>query len=210
MTDPLQHDIDQARQRAARYWVADGLNEMTSGALLLLIGAYLMLEPQVSVSPVARVVVILGFAVTLLVVSLLTRRLVLHLKDRYVHPRTGYIALSEKKSPAARWFAGGLAGAIGAIVAIAVNQEQLLAWLPAIQGVFFGACYLFAWHKLRLMRFPVEGLCAVVAGLVIVSLHLTEDLATGVLFLVVGLLLAAGGALAFRSYLQTAPEKEDA
>lgn len=209
MIDPLQHDVDQARQRAARYWVQDGLNEIVVGLLLLVVGAYLLVEGTAPLGPAMNTPLLVGFAILVIALSLLARSLVLRLKDRYVHARTGYVAFRQEKSPAARWFAGGLAAAIGGVVAIVAGRPPLLAWLPALQGIFFGAVFLFAWRKLQLARFTVEGLLCTVAGFGIAWLHLNENLATGLLFGWAGLLLGAGGAVAFRAYLAAAPLRED-
>lgn len=210
MTDPLQHDLQQAEQRAARYWVRDGLNEIVLGAVFLVVGAYLLLEAVLPATHGLKGWLVTGFSLLLIGLSLVTRRTVVRLKDRYVHPRTGYIAFRREKSPAARWFAGILAGTIGMVVAFVASTPPLLPWLPALQGLFFGAVFLFAWRKLQLTRFTVEGLLCTAAGLGLAWLRLDETLATGLELGWAGLVMAIGGVLAFRAYLHDAPARGEA
>lgn len=210
MTDPLQHDLQQAEQRAARYWVQDGLNEIVLGVVFLVVGAYLLLESVLPATDQLKGWLVTSFSLLVIGLSLVTRRIVLRLKDRYVHPRTGYVAFRREKSPAARWFAAILAGTIGMIVALVARMPPLLAWLPALQGLVFGAAFLFTWRKLQLTRFPVEGLLCAAAGLGLVWLRLDETLATGLELGWAGLVMAVGGGLAFRAYLHDAPSRGEA
>ena len=209
MTDPLQLDLDKAQRRAAHYWLQDGLNEITVGILFVLVGVYLALASAVPRADPLKAWVAVGFPVLIVGLGLVTRRVVLALKDRYVHPRTGYVAL-RRNDPRSRWLAGLLAGVIAALFAIVARAPAVVAWIPAAQGLVLGLLFFAAWSKVGLTRFPVEGLLCALAGLGCSLLGIDEGLASGLVFGWAGLVMAAGGALAFRVYQRTAPVRVDA
>ena len=208
MSDPLQPDIDKARRRAAHYWLQDGLNEITVGVLLALVGVYLALEGAVTRTAPLRAWTAFGLLVLVVGVGLVSRRVVLALKDRYVHPRTGYVALRQT-NPRSRWLAGLLGGVIAALFAFVARAPAMLAWLPAAQGLVLGLLFFATWSKVGLTRFPVEGLLCALAGLALSLLGIDEGLASGLVFVWAGLVMAVGGALAFRRYLRMAPPRVD-
>jgi hypothetical protein len=207
--DPLQPDIDKATRRAALYWVEDGLQEVALGALLALLGLFLALQDALPREHPLQFVFKAGFPLLLIGLGVLVRQVVLALKDRYVHPRTGYVAFH----PGGRG-AGVVAALLAAVIAFAfvllVRLPGVMAWLPAIQGVVFAGAFLYLGRKVHLMRFPIEGLLVVAGGLALAFRHLPENLGSGLLFVWTGATLAAGGLLAFRTYLRQAPRGEDA
>jgi uncharacterized membrane protein YjjB (DUF3815 family) len=209
MSDPLQPDLDKAERRAARYWLQDGLNEITVGALLVLVGLYVAVEGAVPRTAPLRTWTGFGLLVLVVGLGLVTRRMVLALKDRYVHPRTGFVALRQM-NPRSRWLAGLLGGVIAALFAIVARAPAVIAWIPAVEGLVLGLLFLATWRKVELTRFPVEGLLCALAGLGCSLLSVDQSLASGLVFVWAGLVMAIGGALAFRSYQRTAPTRVDA
>jgi hypothetical protein len=209
MTDPLRLDLDKAQRRAAHYWLQDGLNEITVGVVFVLVGVYLALASAVPSADPLKAWVAVGFAVLIVAFGLVVRRVVLALKDRYVHPRTGYVALRQK-DPRSRWLAGLLAGVIAALFAIVARAPAVMAWIPAVQGLVLGLLFFAVWSKVGLTRFTVEGLLCALAGLGCSLLGIDESLASGLVFGWAGLVMAAGGVLAFRVYQRTAPVREGA
>jgi uncharacterized membrane protein YjjP (DUF1212 family) len=209
VSDPLQPDLDRARRRAARYWLQDGLNEITAGILLVLVGLYLAVESAIPRTAPLRTWIAGGLLVLVAGLGLGVRRVVVALKDRYVHPRTGYIALLQG-NPRSRWLAGLLGGVIAALFAIVARAPAAVAWIPAVQGLVLGLLFLATWRRVELTRFPVEGILCALAGLGCSVLGIDESLASGLVFVWAGLVMAVGGALAFRSYQRTAPARVDA
>jgi uncharacterized membrane protein YjjP (DUF1212 family) len=209
MSDPLQPDLDKAERRAARYWIQDGLNEITVGVLIALVGVYFALQSTVPRTAPLRTWIAFGLLVLVAGLGVGARRVVLALKDRYVHPRTGYVALRQT-NPKSRWLAGLLGGVIAALFAIIARAPAVVAWIPAVQGLVLGFLFFATWSKVELTRFPVEGLLCALAGLGISLLGIDGGLAFGLVFVWAGLVMGAGGVLAFRTYQRTAPGRVDA
>jgi hypothetical protein len=205
--DPLQADIDKAARRAAHYWVQDGLQEAIVGVFLVLVGAFLVIQGSLPRKSPLQAIFAIGFPILVIGLGLLVRHLVARLKDRYVHPRTGFVAF-RRRSRRAGLASGLLGGVIAFMVVLATRAPWLVSWVPALQGALFGAALLYVGRKVELPRFSVEGALAALAGLALALLRLDDNLAAGLLFVWTGTAMAVGGVLAFRSYLRHAPPGE--
>jgi hypothetical protein len=204
--DHIQQDINRVEQRVRRYWVEDGLAEILSGLMIGLVGLYLVVMPPRGPWSAAFA---LGFPVLIVALGVLSRRWIRTAKDRYVHPRTGLVTFGRRRTH--RWRTGLLAGAIAALIALlATRAPFIITWFPALQGLLFAVLFFVGGRKTGVLRFPVEGLLSAIVGLVLSLQHLEENLAGGLLFGWVGLVMALGGALTFRHYLRQSPPPEEA
>ncbi len=102
--DPLDADIHRATRRAFIYWFDDGLQEILVGGCFFLIGVFLCLQGLVGKRPPLNAFFSLGFPVLFVGLFLAARRLVVALKDRYVHPRTGYVSFQRGSRKARSWW----------------------------------------------------------------------------------------------------------
>jgi hypothetical protein len=207
--DPLQPDIDRATRRAAFYWMEDGLSEILSGGVFLLLGAYFYIQTLLPPRGVVTALFAGGFPLLIIGSAVVAQRLVRSLKDKYVHPRTGYVGLRRQRTH--RALTGFLGGSIAALLVVIMNRSPLLvSWLPALEGLILGAAFLWAGKRTQLVRFPVEGLLAAGMGLLLAIHPIGETLSYAALFAWLGLIVAIPGVLAFRSYLRHAPPPEEA
>lgn len=207
--DPLQSDIDRATRRAQRYWLDDGLQEALVGCFFVLVGLFLVFQGMLPRASPVQAALALAFPLLLIGLGALARRLVLTLKDRYVHPRTGYVAF-QKNRQRAGWAGGLVAGAIAFMIVVLSRKPSVLAWLPALQGLLFAGAFLYAGRKVPRLRFPIEALLTAIAGFGLAFVRLDQDVASGLLLLWTGAAMSVGGLVAFRAYLQQAHPGEDA
>ena len=146
----------------------------------------------------------LVFPALILAVSFAARYAVRLAKQRYVHPRTGYLSLDRNPAPPR---AAALASlAIAAVLAfIAVRAQALHDWIPAVTALVIAPAFLALGHRTGLVRFPLAGLSSALVGFLLSLLHVGENLAIAVLFGWVGFVLVAGGVAALFVYLRHAP-----
>lgn len=206
MDDP-QRDIDRVEKRIRRSWFDDGLAEMAAGSGFLLVAAYIFLAPAFErrvPSPVLNLVwpaLVLGgwFA---------ARHAVRLAKQRYVHPRTGYLSLDRKPAhPVASTLASLTVAAILAF--IAARAQALHGWIPALTALVIAAAFLAFGRQTGMVRFPLEGLSCALVGLLLSLRHVGENPAIAALFGWVGFILIAGGAAALLAYVRHAPPPAD-
>jgi hypothetical protein len=80
------NEIERTQQRTRGYWYYDGIAELVGGLALLLVGVPMFAAARTGIgmlSTVALLMMILLFPVS--------ARVVLYLKDRITHTRTGYV-----------------------------------------------------------------------------------------------------------------------
>jgi hypothetical protein len=128
-------------------------------------------------------------------------------KDKYVHPRTGFVSFTRRK--AHRWATGALAFVISALMALLISRSPVLRnAIPALQGTVFAVGFFYWGRKVDLLRFSVEGLLCAVVGIVVSVVRLDANVAAAILFGWLGLVLAAGGLVAFIGYVRHSPRRE--
>jgi hypothetical protein len=195
-----ERQIDRAMRRTKRYWYEDGLSELASGVIFVLLALVFYLElaapPWSGFSAIALPAIVIGGASV-------ARWLVVAAKERLTYPRTGYVAYPRAKSARSRAASALVAGTLGiSISLLLVNAPAALAWIPALQGLAIGAALLYLGNQLGLGRFYALAFLSVVAGTAASRAGLGDIAGSAAYFAVMGLALAAGGALTLRSYLR--------
>lgn len=204
--DDLQHELDALEKRTRRYWFQDGVVEMSTGTVFLVVAVYFLLQNAWRDTLPHTV---LNFAFPVLVVALVLagRWMVQTVKDRYVHPRTGYVSLRRREGH--RWARGALAFVIAALTTLVVSRSPVLRnWIPALEGLVFGVAFFVLGRNADILRFPVEGLLCALVGVVLAVSRLQHDVAVALLFAWLGVVLAAGGLVAFIGYTRQLPPSE--
>ena len=206
--DDFQREIDQAEKRTRRYWFEDGLAEISSGLIFLLVALYLLVDDALR-GTVPGAVFTLAFPVLIVALGLAGRRLVRAAKDRYVHPRTGFVSFPRRKGH--RVARAALAFVIAVLFSLLVSRARVLVnWIPALEGGIFAAAFFYCGRKVEILRFPIVGLLCAIAGVALSAAGLSEDVAAALLFAWLGVALVTGGSVAFLGYLRRVPPEEDA
>lgn len=203
-------DVEQVRKRVYRYWYEDGLAEIATGCLFILIGLVIVAQGLVPAgSPLAAIA---GLAFPIVVVGgiLAVRRLVNIAKERITYPRTGYVQYG-RPGPRRRWLAAVFGGSMGIVVAILFTSGPAsLVWLPLFQGLIIGAFWLYLGTRLDLIRFYVLAALSALIGIALALGGLADPTGSAAYFGGMGIVMVAGGGLALRSYLrQTQPAGEE-
>jgi hypothetical protein len=208
--DDIQREIEQTERRVRRRWCEDGLPETFMGVFMLLLGGYFLGLGFLPTGTFNTLVLSLGPFV-LVGLGVLVNRFVRLAKDRYVYPRTGYVAF--RRGPSQMWRSAALGGAMGFVFAVAgvVTRRVpgVVSPLPAIYGVVGGALFIYMARRMRTDRFTVEGVIIAVSGLGLSFARITSDLAMSLFLCDIGLVFATGGLVAFRAFLKnTRPAEE--
>jgi hypothetical protein len=201
--DDLQREMQQIEKRTRAYWFDDGLAEIASGAAFLLVALDLLLTQTLKGRASAR---LLNNVLPILVILVVfgTRRVIRAAKDRYVHPRTGYVSFA--RPHANRWANAVLGAVIAALVAFGASRVRAFdEWISAFIGGVLGGAFFVLGRQAGTLRFPIEGLSCVVLGVSLSLLRVNQDLAAAAVFGWLGLVLIAGGTSAFMAYRRHAP-----
>lgn len=198
----MERHIEQAMRRTWRYWYVDGLSELATGCLLLLLAPFFMLDLWLPPGPAHAILWMLGLPATLVVGGRLLSRAVQAAKARLVYPRTGYV--SYPRSRGRRLLLGAVVGVVmGAVVGVlAAAGPASQAWIPALQGLLLGSVWVYVGHRLDLTRFYLLAAISALAGVGAARSGLHQGVAMAAYFAVAGGALVASGLLTLSRYLR--------
>ena len=200
----LDTELSRVQRRTLQYWFEDGLAELVIGSSFLLLGLCFVLLGSVPLPGYTTL-----FPLALMIgVCLAGPRLVRKTKERLVYRRTGFISFA-RPSPRRRWLTALVGFVSASLLGVLVTRAPSLeVWVPTALGLAMAGLFLRMNRSAQLDRLSVLASVSALTGL-LVSLHGdTGNLAGGIYFTVIGVVMSAGGALALRSYLRTAPSPE--
>jgi hypothetical protein len=188
--------------RPFRYFYEDGLVELAVGTLFLAaglaIGAWGTSSPD---SPwrLLGVAVLIGIP---LAGSLIFRSLVQKVKDRWIHPRTGYVEYGDPQPSKARWVV--IAGAL-VLAASGFFLPDRLNDMSLVEGALLGLVLATLGHRARLGRFYLLAAIAALIGLAAALLLNSDVSGSAVTFGATGGVMMLSGACALNRYLASHP-----
>jgi hypothetical protein len=220
-------NIKNPIQRTQAYWYVDGLVELGTGALFLMLGIVLAIEG--TITPTSSLAKALSFVRNFLMIggTIGIGLLVKYIKSRLTYPRTGYIAyLQPKGRELGKTLSIGLVitfifslGLILAILYIPTLQTMIAympSWLMVGLGIFAGCVYLSWGVRTGLQRFYWLAGLNLFCGLILAwrgrGLNLIEGQSylrtgPGIFLIVMGINLCISGTVTLRNYLKnTQPE----
>ncbi len=194
MTD--YDEMERIERRTRRYWFEDGIGEIGLGIVFVLLATYFAASAAVPPDSPLKPFVTLFLPVLIVVLSFTTNRAIQAAKDRYVHPRTGY--LSFPKPSSRRRIASAV---IAALVSTIITFT--LARLPeGAPWILLGAIFWYIGTRASMLRLPLQGAMAALTGVALSWWRVPDTWAAAILFGASGVSLAVVGLWAFRSYLR--------
>ena len=197
-------EIDRITKRPIQYWFEDGIGELITGGLFVLIGGYFVLQEIITSSLIKGLLSV----ISILVIGggvFVSRKLINNLKERLVYPRTGYVTYSKRPS---KW---KLAITIGTTIAVAImvillgRSNSTLDWTPIVIGVICGVLMLYQAIQSGIFRFYLEAGLAILIGTFVAIFGTGGMLSSGLFFLIYGLILIFAGGCALWNYSRNAP-----
>jgi len=203
MTDSIQN----LQKQTFRYYYQDGLVELALGVLFLVIGldtlAITLLPTRTPLSIAAWVLL------PILTVGGIygVQRFVRNLKERFVHPRTGYIEYSPKPQPYLRWLVSG--GALALILAAILLPFDWLQKGSVAGGTILFVILTVIGYRVSLKRMIFLGVLSLVLGAGFALTPLSDNASMAAIFAALGLILCLTGGLVFKNYLIDNPAPEE-
>jgi hypothetical protein len=200
-------EIERITKRPIQYWFEDGLGELMTGSLFSIMGLFFLIQGWTPNSTIAYLVGILGM-VAIGAGPWLSRYFLKKLKEKVIYPRTGYV-----KFPALKRTRRILTGVIALIVSsglvfLASQYEDVLNWLPMIEGVAVGAMLYYQAMQVGLIRLYVEALSSILLGFGFSILGQGDLLGSGLYFLSFGVILIMGGGFTLIRYLRRSSQSD--
>jgi hypothetical protein len=197
MKDP----IDQAANRARRYWYVDGLNEAAFGGLCLLLGAYFQIQASLQIASQLREMLEAGLVLFIVAIVLLLYKLVNFLKERITYPRSGYVSY-RRPNTIRRLATGLLAAAIASVLsAVLMIAPPGLDWMAGLTGLALAAVWLFLAWRFQLSRFLALSLVSLGGGIFLALMQLDGVAGVAAMYFLEGAALLTSGGITLWAYL---------
>lgn len=203
MSNPIQ-DI---QKQTFRYYYQDGLVELAVGVLFLVIGLDVFVISSFPVGSPAAIAAWIALPILTVGGIYGTGRFIKNIKERHVHPRTGFIEYVARRNPY-RWVISGVALAL--IIAIIVLPYDWVQKGSVAGGTILGIILASIGVQVDLKRLIVVGGLSLAIGVALALSSLSDNASLAATFAAAGLILTLTGGLAFRKYLAENPLPEEA
>jgi hypothetical protein len=201
-------EIKQVEQRVRRYWYTDGIAELASGGMFVLLGLYFGIQGYFGEASPVSVVLQVSLALLMIAGAFGVRQLVKALKARLTYPRTGFVEyrVNEKDTKVRRYVVVGVAMII-AIASIVLNDFiRGLDSMVLITGLLVGVIFItLQGRSSGLKRFYALGGLAIVLGVALSFSRLPQAYTLALFYGLTGVVILASGALVLHRYLNENP-----
>ena len=201
-------DMKQVERRVKRYWYTDGIAELASGGMFLLLGLYFGVLGYFQEGSLISVILQASMVLIMVGGAFGVRWLVNTLKSRLTYPRTGYVEyrVNEKDAKIRRYvvIAVAMIFAIGSIVLI--DYIRGLDSMVLFTGVIVGVIFIALRGKSSgLKRFYLLGGLSIVLGIALAYSKLQQVYTLSLFYGLLGVAILVSGGLVMRQYLEENP-----
>ncbi len=199
----MKSNMDQIQRRTVGYWFDDGLVDLFVGGVFLLLGAFFTGSGLFQRGFITALTVGIGQPLIILVGFLVGKKVIPLLKEKYIYPRTGYVAYRErsKVSRRRRIVIALVSGAVtsAAILLVLPNVGEALIWF--ISGIMIAAFIVFLGLRTGLIRYLILAGIAILIGAFVSIIGIVEPFQAALFYGLFGLTWAIQGGLSLAGYL---------
>ena len=204
-------NIQRAEQRVRSYWYEDGIAEMATGGVFVLLGVYFGLQGYFGEGSPITTILQLGMALLIILGAYFVRRIVASLKARLTYPRTGYVEyrVDTGNVPLRRIATAAIGFLVASLLFLLYRTVHGLDIVVLATGVLVAFILVALRIQARgMQRFYLLGALSLVLGVLLSLAGLPEAYGLALFYAGFGLVLLGSGAWALRRYLQHNPLPE--
>jgi len=206
------NDMEQVEKRVRRYWYTDGIAELASGGLFLLLGMYFGVLGYFEEGSLVSIILQVSMVLVFVGGAFGVRWLVNTLKSRLTYPRTGYVEYRVKDGDTKkrRWVIVISAIVISAASIVLIDYIRGMESMVFITGLLVGVIFIALRGKSSgLRRFYVLGGLAIVLGLALAYSGLPQIYTLPLFYGFLGIAILISGGLVLRCYLAENPSQSE-
>jgi hypothetical protein len=206
----MNNKLSEIEQRVKRYWYTDGIAELSSGGMFILLGVYFGIQGYLSQSSSVSIFLQVGLILLMMAGAIRVSWLVNTLKTRLTYPRPGFVEyhLNEQDARQRRY------------LVVAVAMIMLIAWtvlfkykyirgfdsIVLVTGILAGVVFFTLRGKSSgVKRFHVLGVFSFLLGIGLSLSGLSEVFRLALFFGLLGIAIMLSGVLVLRRYLSENP-----
>lgn len=202
------NEMKQVEHRVKRYWYTDGIAELASGGLFVLLGIYFGAQGFFGEKSLVSVILQVSLMLVMIAGAFGVRWLVNTLKARLTYPRTGYVEyrVNEKDAKVRRYVVAGVAMIIAIASIVLIDYIRGLDSMALVTGLLVGVIFIALRGKSSgLKRFYLLGGLAIVLGVALSFSGLSQAYNLGLFYGLLGIAIVISGGLVLRRYLSENP-----
>ena len=206
-------ELQRSKKRSISYWFEDGLSEMGTGLVILMIGLMLLLVSLLPEHSGWGWPVAIGQPLVIIGAFYGAGKLVKYFKEKITYPRTGFVSYPRRQMNQ-RLKRGVLTGMIAAAISIGVTLlSGVLSqrFVPLFVSVLLGLSFLFLAVYYGAKRFFIICVFEPLIGALLCWLNLPDPLDSAWLFMGTGIcmmLTGFGGLLHYLHVTRPAGQEE--
>ena len=207
-----EHELRQVEQRVKRYWYTDGIAELASGGMFILLGVYFAAQGILGEGSLISIILQISLMLVMIGGAFGVRWVVNTLKARLTYPRTGYVEyrVNEKEVRVRRYVVAGVAMVIAVVSILLVDHIRNLDSMVLISGLLVGIIFIALRGKSSgLKRFYVLGGLAIALGIILSFSGLSQVYNLGLFYGLLGIVILISGGLVLRRYLAENPPQAE-
>ena len=205
-------DMKQVEKRVRRYWYADGIAELASGGMFLLLGLYFGVLGYFKEGSLISVILQVSMILVFIGGAFGVRWLVNTLKSRLTYPRTGFVEYRVKDGDTRkrRWVIVVSAMVISAASIVLVDYIRGLESMVFITGLLVGVIFIaLRGRSSGLKRFYLLGGLAIILGIALAYSGLSQVYTLTLFYGLLGIAILISGGLVLRHYLMENPPQSE-
>jgi hypothetical protein len=202
------HDVKQVEQRVKRYWYSDGIAELASGGLFVLLGLYFWIQVIFGEESIISVFLQVILVLVMIAGFIGVRWLVNTLKARLTYPRTGYVEyrVNDREVRQRRWIIVAAAAIVSGVSIVLEEYVHGLDSMVLLIGFLAGIIFIaLRGRSSGLKRFYALGGLSIVLGIALSFSSLSQITDLALFFGLLGIVIVTSGALVLRQYLEENP-----
>ena len=201
-------DMKQVEQRVKRYWYTDGIAELASGGMFLLLGLYFAVLGYFQEGSLVSVILQVSMVLVMIGGAFGVRWLVNTLKARLTYPRTGYVEyrVNEKDVRIRRYVVMAVAMIFAIASIVLIDYIRGLDSMVLFTGVIVGVIFIALRGKSSgLKRFYLLGGLSIALGIGLAYSKLPQSYTLSLFYGLLGIAILISGGLVMRQYLNENP-----
>jgi hypothetical protein len=200
-------------QRIKRYWYSDGIAELSSGGMFILLGLYFGIQGYFGEGSMVSVILQVSLVFIMMGGIFGVRWMVNMLKTRLTYPRTGYVEYrkDERDLKQRRYVVAVMAMVIAIASVVLVKYIRGLDSMVLITGVLVAIVFVALRGKSSgVTRFYVMGGFSLLLGIGLSLGGLPEEYNLALFYGLLGVAIIVSGGIVLRRYLNENPMPADA
>ncbi len=204
----MENKFLDVEQRVKRYWYSDGIAELSSGGMFVLLGLYFGIQGYYGEGSLVSVVLQVSLVLIMMGGIFGVRWMVNLLKTRLTYPRTGYVEYrkNEQDLKQRRYVVAVMAMIIAIASVVLVKYINRLDSMVLITGVLVAIVFVVLRGKSSgVTRFYMMGGFSLLLGIGLSLGGLSDEYNLALFYGLLGVVIMASGGLVLRRYLSENP-----